>query len=183
MRPEYRESVKCSICGWTGNPEALMARTDSANAVNESAELTLKLIPRLTRWAQTRVVNEEFGTELSLRQLSALQMIEDETTTLGDVARRLMVTPAVVTGLIDRLEKRGYVRRINSTDDRRRVLLALTDEGRAAAESVSGQLQAEMATALSGFSASDLEQLDRSLSRLRPVASELERSSPDRRFT
>jgi len=47
--------------------------------------MTLKLIPRLTRWAQTRVVNDDLGAELSLRQLSALQMIEDETTTLGAV--------------------------------------------------------------------------------------------------
>jgi len=159
-----------------------MPKTAQSVADNVTLSL-LDIVPRLNRWAEASVTRAAGDNRLSLRQLSALTMIESEKTTLGDVARRLMVTPAVVTGLIDRLEKRGYVRRINSTDDRRRVLLALTDEGRAAAESVSGQLQAEMATALSGFSASDLEQLDRSLSRLRPVASELERSSPDRRFT
>ena len=151
-----------------------MARTDSANAVNESAELTLKLIPRLTRWAQTRVVNEEFGTELSLRQLSALQMIEDETTTLGDVARRLMVTPAVVTGLIDRLEKRGYVRRIASSGDRRRVNLALTPEGRAAAERAQRGLTDELSAKMANFPGEELRALERGLGLLDRVVQELE---------
>src|SRR6187549_2164015 len=117
-----------------------MASAATANAATESAELTLTLIPRLTRWAQTRVVNEDSGAELSLRQLSALQMIEDDTTTLGDVARRLMVTPAVVTGLIDRLEKRGYVRRVSEPGDRRRIHLELTESGREAGSSVRAEL-------------------------------------------
>lgn len=142
----------------------------------------LDIVPRLNRWAEASVARAAGENRLSLRQLSALTMIESEKTSLGDVARRLMVTPAVVTGLIDRLEKRGYVRRINSTDDRRRVLLALTDEGRAAAENVSNLLQREMAAALATFSAAELEELDRSLTRLRPVATSLERTSPDGRF-
>lgn len=154
-----------------------------AHTIADNVTLSLlDIVPRLNRWAEASVTRAAGENRLSLRQLSALTMIESEKTTLGDVARRLMVTPAVVTGLIDRLEKRGYVRRINSTDDRRRVLLALTDEGRAAAESVSSQLQQEMASALSGFSQTELEQLDRSLTRLRPVATELERASPDSRF-
>jgi DNA-binding MarR family transcriptional regulator len=141
----------------------------------------LDIVPRLNRWAEASVARAAGENRLSLRQLSALTMIESEQTTLGDVARRLMVTPAVVTGLIDRLERRGYVRRINSTDDRRRVLLALTDEGRDAAESVSKRLREEMSSALSSFSPRELEQLDEVLTRLRPVATELERSVPESR--
>ncbi len=158
-----------------------MPKTAQTVADNVTLSL-LDIVPRLNRWAEASVSRAAGENRLSLRQLSALTMIESEKTSLGDVARRLMVTPAVVTGLIDRLEKRGYVRRINSTDDRRRVLLALTDEGRAAAESVSNLLQQEMATALSAFSSEEMDELDRCLTRLRPVATELERSSPDRRF-
>lgn len=149
-----------------------------ADSVTQSL---LDIVPRLNRWAEASVARAAGENRLSLRQLSALTMIESEQTTLGDVARRLMVTPAVVTGLIDRLERRGYVRRINSTDDRRRVLLALTDEGRNAAESVSKQLREEMSAALSSFSPRELEQLDEILARLRPVATDLERSVPESR--
>ena len=159
-----------------------MSQTAS-NAAENVTQSLLDIVPRLNRWAEASVARAAGENRLSLRQLSALTMIESEQTTLGDVAKRLMVTPAVVTGLIDRLERRGYVRRINSTDDRRRVLLALTDEGRAAAESVSSQLREEMAAALGSFSVSELEQLDTSLERLRPVAGELERSVPDSRLS
>lgn len=148
------------------------------NIAESVTQSLLDIVPRLNRWAEASVARAAGDNRLSLRQLSALTMIESEQTTLGDVARRLMVTPAVVTGLIDRLERRGYVRRINSTDDRRRVLLALTDEGRAAAEAVSNLLRQEMALALGGFSMSDLEQLDAILAKLQPVAAELERSVP-----
>ncbi len=152
-----------------------MTRADSTNAVNRPAELTLRLIPRLTRWAQTRVVNEELGGELSLRQLSALQMIsEDETTTLGDVARRLMVTPAVVTGLIDRLEKRGFVRRLSSSGDRRRVNLGLTEEGKAAAKRAENGLVDEVGAKMANFSADELKTLERGLVLLDRVLQELE---------
>lgn len=157
-----------------------MSHTASTVADGVTQSL-LDIVPRLNRWAEASVARAAGENRLSLRQLSALTMIESEQTTLGDVARRLMVTPAVVTGLIDRLERRGYVRRINSTDDRRRVLLALTDEGKAAAESVSSQLREELAVALSAFSPRELEQLDESLALLRPVAGELERSIPENR--
>jgi DNA-binding MarR family transcriptional regulator len=51
------------------------------------------LVPRLTRWAQSRVGEDDLNG-LSLRQLTALQIIEHQEATLGDVARQLMVTPA-----------------------------------------------------------------------------------------
>jgi DNA-binding MarR family transcriptional regulator len=101
-------------------------------------------------------------------------MIEDETTTLGDVARRLMVTPAVVTGLIDRLEKRGYVRRVNSSGDRRRVNLALTPEGREAAKKAEERLIDEVGAKMANFSADELKTLDRGLALLERVVQSLE---------
>lgn len=69
------------------------------------------------------------GHNLSLRQLAALHAISEQETTLGEIAKKLNVTPAVVTGLVDRLERRGYVRRVASTVDRRRVLIELTSSG------------------------------------------------------
>ena len=158
-----------------------MSQTAPSHAESVTQSL-LDVIPRLNRWAEASVGRATGEEQLSLRQLSALTMIESGQTTLGDVARRLLVTPAVVTGLIDRLERRGYVRRISSTDDRRRVLLALTDEGRMAADSVSAALRADMATALGSLSSSELEQLDANLAKLGSIASQLERSLPESRL-
>jgi DNA-binding MarR family transcriptional regulator len=49
---------------------------------------------------------------------------------MGNIAGFMDVTPAVLTGLGDRLEKRGYVTRTNGTDDRRRVYISITELGR-----------------------------------------------------
>ncbi|TMQ91069.1 MarR family transcriptional regulator [Actinomadura soli] len=48
----------------------------------------------------------------------------------GEVARRLLVTPATVTSVVDTLERNGHVRRERSYRDRRGVMLRITDSGR-----------------------------------------------------
>jgi DNA-binding MarR family transcriptional regulator len=46
------------------------------------------------------------------------------------IAERLITSRATVTGLLDSLEKRGYVRRSPHSTDRRMLLIELTDAGR-----------------------------------------------------
>lgn len=148
--------------------------TGKAAAASTAAEELLEIVPRLNRWAESSVSSSANELRLSLRQLSALTMIEDEVTTLGDVAKRLHVTPAVVTGLIDRLERRGYVQRINSTDDRRRVMLTLTESGREASKVASASLANELEASLVKLGLDDLQLINRALERLEPITSELE---------
>ncbi|MFF3563308.1 MarR family winged helix-turn-helix transcriptional regulator [Streptomyces sp. NPDC002574] len=50
----------------------------------------------------------------------------------SELAADLGLAPASVTGRVDGLERRGYVRRTHSTTDRRRIDVELTDDGRAA---------------------------------------------------
>jgi DNA-binding MarR family transcriptional regulator len=47
----------------------------------------------------------------------------------NQIADRLIISRASVTGLIDSLERRGYVRRLNHPTDRRMLLVELTDTG------------------------------------------------------
>ena len=147
--------------------------TTATDLAQTAARTALSLSPRLSRWVQTRVQGDD-ESDLSLRQLTTLQFIDSPDTTLGDVARNLMVTPAVVTGLIDRLEKRGYVRRVGSSGDRRRVNLALTPEGRAAAERAQQRLADEFGAKMANFSAEELRALERGLGLLDRVVQELE---------
>lgn len=46
------------------------------------------------------------------------------------IAERLIISRATVTGLIDSLERRGYVQRHPSLTDRRMILVEITDVGR-----------------------------------------------------
>ena len=48
---------------------------------------------------------------------------------LSELAERLLVTGGNITGIIDRLERDGYVHRVRDKDDRRVVRALLTEEG------------------------------------------------------
>ncbi len=135
---------------------------------------TLDIIPRLNRWAQSAMLQEQIAGELSLRQLSALYVIEHESTTPGQLARRLMVTPAVVTGLIDRLERRDFVRRVSETGDRRRIHLELTDAGREAGASVRQELVKLFSCSLSELTDEEMTTLSEGLTILDRVIGDLE---------
>jgi DNA-binding MarR family transcriptional regulator len=50
------------------------------------------------------------------------------------LAKGLMLSSAGVTSRIDRLERRGYVRRLADPNDRRGVIIELTDDGLAAVD-------------------------------------------------
>ncbi len=55
----------------------------------------------------------------------------------NEIADRLIISRATVTGLLDSLEKRGYAQRIPHHSDRRMLLVQLTDRGRQVAKRVS----------------------------------------------
>src|SRR5690606_5370992 len=49
--------------------------------------------------------------------------------TVGELAERLQITHHSAVGLVDRLEKRGFVQRSPSQEDRRKVYVTLTPVG------------------------------------------------------
>jgi len=57
-------------------------------------------------------------------------LISEGSMSSADLSRRLYMTPANMTGIIDRLGRKGLVDRIRQLEDRRVVMLNLTAEGR-----------------------------------------------------
>jgi len=51
-----------------------------------------------------------------------------------EIAKRLIVSRATITGLVDSLERRAYVNRRPHPTDRRMLLVEITDKGRQAAD-------------------------------------------------
>jgi DNA-binding MarR family transcriptional regulator len=88
-----------------------------------------------------------------------------------------MVTPAVVTGIVDRLEKRGYVQRRADTEDRRVVRLALTEAGRAQSLAVQQQLVAKIAARLGAYPSEQVAELLRGLALLDRLLQDLEHAN------
>lgn len=80
-----------------------------------------------------RFVSEVLEPEgVTLQQYNVLRILrgagEDGLPTLSVAERMIERTPGV-TRLIDRMEKKGWVRRQRCTEDRRRVWCQITDEG------------------------------------------------------
>jgi DNA-binding MarR family transcriptional regulator len=79
----------------------------------------------------------------------------------GRLADALLVATGTMTGRLDRLEKRGLVRRIPNPDDRRALEVELTAEGLALVDAVIGEHVAREHEMLAPLSATEREQLVR----------------------
>lgn len=55
-------------------------------------------------------------------------LIQEGTMTAGEFAEKTNLTTGAVTGIVDRLEKQGLVKRERQSDDRRKVLIVLREE-------------------------------------------------------
>lgn len=81
--------------------------------------------------------------------------------TAGQLAAAVRLTTGAVTGVLDRLEAAGLVRRIRDTDDRRRVIVEVTDEVARRGAPVYGPLIADAEAAHAVFDADQLELITR----------------------
>lgn len=68
---------------------------------------------------------------MSNSELAALELLIDHQVGPADLARHLQVTSAASSGIVDRLERRGHVRRERDAADGRRTRLVVTDSARA----------------------------------------------------
>ena len=66
---------------------------------------------------------------ITMTQLAVLRELRNGPTTVGKLGMEVGLSPASVTRLVDRLEKRGLVARSRDEEDRRRVGVRLTSQG------------------------------------------------------
>lgn len=131
------------------------------------AKQTLALLPELRQWVVARLQEVGSRNDLSVRQYAALRGIQEGATSPGELARLWQVTPAVITGIVDRLESRGMVRRSPDPQDRRKLQLTVTEEGRRALDEVEQALTNDVAGQLAQEDQVTLCELSRSLALLR----------------
>ncbi len=79
------------------------------------------------------------------------------------LSKLLMLTSAGVTGRLDRLERRGLVARTPDPDDRRGVVVALTEQGAQVAEQAVGAVAETQGTLLSSLTVQEVKTLGRLL--------------------
>ncbi|MCB1209751.1 MAG: MarR family transcriptional regulator [Verrucomicrobiales bacterium] len=76
--------------------------------------------------------------------------------TMTDIARKMGHSTAAATGLVDRLEKLGYMERTHAVDDRRKVLVRITSRGIELVARLRDELQNQIADAMTEADASDV---------------------------
>jgi DNA-binding MarR family transcriptional regulator len=79
--------------------------------------------------------------------------------TAGQLAVEAGLTSGAVTGVIDRLERVGFARRVPDPEDRRRVKLEVTPKFYALADRIWGPLKADWDSRLDRYTTPELERL------------------------
>jgi DNA-binding MarR family transcriptional regulator len=95
-----------------------------------------------------------------------LRLHNNGASTVAELARWLNVDAGAMTRLLDRLEKKGLLKRIRSTEDRRVVQVELTAAGAAAITEVPAVLADVMNAHLAGFSKTEWLALKNYLQRM-----------------
>jgi len=76
--------------------------------------------------------------------ISTAEQEPDVPVRMSDISNALFSSKPAATQVINRLEKKGFVTRDKTDDDKRSVYVSLTEEGRCALEEKSGQVLVHM---------------------------------------
>ncbi|MBN2232165.1 MAG: winged helix-turn-helix transcriptional regulator [Deltaproteobacteria bacterium] len=119
-----------------------------------------RIIRAVDRYSRklSRVFNLTVPQIITLHQLH-----EGGECTAGELSNRVCLSQATMTGIVDRLEARGLLRRARSADDRRRVMVDLTPEGREVISIMPPPLQEQFAVRLAALPTEEQETINRTL--------------------
>jgi DNA-binding MarR family transcriptional regulator len=150
--------------------------------VDARQELAL-LLRRLT--VELDAVGQRFAQlhGLNRTDVRALVAIMDaarrgEALSAGGLGAAVELRSASVTALVDRLEKVGHIRRTRDADDRRRVVLEMSDAAMAAGAEHFGGLARDLTAAMEGYSDEELAVVRRFLLDMTDVTMRHSRSDP-----
>ena len=116
------------------------------------------------------------GSVGSLRVLRAIERAEAEgrSPSIREVAAEVGIEQSTASRAVNETDRRGLTVRQACESDQRRVLLTLTDEGRAAADRATQNRRDIVAEALAGWSPDDVKTLDTLFSRFVGALSEVD---------
>ena len=109
--------------------------------------------------------DDTVGCRLGLgpADLRCLDWLVDGPRTAGALSTAAGLRPAATTAMIDRLERGGWVERVRSTEDRRHVLVRMTDLARERTWAVYGPMVEEGMGLLACFTVAELDSMTRHL--------------------
>jgi DNA-binding MarR family transcriptional regulator len=82
-------------------------------------------------------------------------LASEEYLSMTDIAKKMGHSTAAATGLVDRLEKLGYVERLHAADDRRKVMVQITNKGNALVAKMRDGIAKSIANVMAGMDESE----------------------------
>jgi len=105
--------------------------------------------------------------QVSAPQLNCLlSLYENGPLPPSQIAKHIMVKSSTVTGIVDRLEQKGLVKRFRNSPDRRIITIELTDSGKNLAKHAPPPIQQKIIDGLKKLSKNELDQIIFSLTQL-----------------
>jgi len=127
----------------------------------------IKLEHRANRLIRQHSLDAWMELNLTIPQLKSLFFIANHpSTNSSKLAAALGVTPSNVTGIVDRLVEQGVVSRREKPEDRRALILKVTEKGEAILSGLRERRTSKMLGILGRMSMEELSYLARGLSSL-----------------
>ncbi|MBA3017805.1 MAG: MarR family transcriptional regulator [Proteobacteria bacterium] len=113
----------------------------------------------------TKELNKKY--QVSAPQLNCLiSLYENGHLPPSQIAKYIMVKSSTVTGIVDRLEQKGLVKRFRNSPDRRVITIELTDSGKNLAKNAPPPIQQKIIDGLKKLTKDELDQIIFSLTKL-----------------
>ncbi|GHC61487.1 MarR family transcriptional regulator [Roseibacillus persicicus] len=104
--------------------------TSRKGAVQAEADRLADFVLFTQRSCILNLSNELNRGHISFPQFFLLTYLSsEEFLTMSDIAKKMGHSTAAATGLVDRLEKIGYVERVHAAEDRRKIMVRITQKG------------------------------------------------------
>lgn len=101
-----------------------------SGAVKAEADRLADFVMFTQRSCILNLSNELNRGHISFPQFFLLTYLSsEEFLTMSDIAKKMGHSTAAATGLVDRLEKIGYVERVHAAEDRRKIMVRITQKG------------------------------------------------------
>jgi MarR family transcriptional regulator, lower aerobic nicotinate degradation pathway regulator len=133
-----------------------------ATVTQQSAGDDLSLVDALVQLSfAVQLILGRVGAEhdVSIIQARLLGILRDREPTMAALARHLVLDKSSTTGLVDRAERRGLVRRTADPDDGRSVRVAITEKGRQLIDESAGEIEREVGLLVRDLSGPERQRL------------------------
>ena len=116
---------------------------------------------------ESKKIQKEHGVSIpQVLCLNYLHSSPNYQATQGDIRRFLNLNPSTVSGIIDRLEKKGYLARLPKLGDKRVVNIILTSSGDKLLDTIPSLLHVQLSEKLQSLSDEEFQKVEDGLNAL-----------------